>query len=51
MITATLFGIFFTPVFYIAMRLWLVRKQDHEAADAQEEARDPASSDGETAHA
>jgi multidrug efflux pump len=51
MITATLFGIFFTPVFYIAMRLWLVRKRDHEAADAQEEARERAGSDGETAHA
>ena len=51
MITATLFGIFFTPVFYIAMRLWLVRTRDHEAADAQEEARERAGSDGETSHA
>ncbi|WP_277873223.1 efflux RND transporter permease subunit [Sphingomonas profundi] len=29
MITATLFGIFFIPVFYIAVRRWLTRKQPH----------------------
>jgi len=51
MITATLFGIFFTPVFYIATRLWLVRKRDHEAADAQEEAQERTGSEGENAHA
>ena len=37
MITATALGIFFTPVFYLAMRLWLTRKHDHEADDLREE--------------
>ncbi|MGK2912125.1 MAG: multidrug efflux RND transporter permease subunit [Sphingobium sp.] len=40
MITATMLGVFFTPVFYIAARKWLVRKHDHESADAREEAGD-----------
>jgi len=40
MITATMLGIFFTPIFYIAARKWLVRKNDHESADAREEAGD-----------
>ncbi|MFV0624873.1 multidrug efflux RND transporter permease subunit [Sphingomonas sp. ac-8] len=42
MIAATAFGIFFTPVFYIAARKWLARDNDHEAEDAaaeEEEAR------------
>ena len=51
MITATIFGVFFTPVFYTAMRLWLVRKRDHESADAHEEAKEQGHSNGETSHA
>ena len=31
MIAATLLGIFFIPVFYIAVRRWLTRKQPHSA--------------------
>jgi multidrug efflux pump len=27
MLTATLFGIFFTPLFYVAARRWLSRKK------------------------
>ncbi len=34
MIAATLFGIFFIPVFYIAVRRWLTRKQPHAAGHA-----------------
>lgn len=59
MIAATAIGIFFTPVFYIAMRLWLVRKNDYADADAREEAeeidqqaaRDGGNSGEENAHA
>ncbi len=40
MIAATIFGIFFTPVFYLAARRWLARDNDHEAEDAREEADD-----------
>ncbi|KMS51986.1 acriflavine resistance protein B [Novosphingobium barchaimii LL02] len=39
MIAATVLGLFFTPVFYIAARRWLVRPHDPEAEDAQEDAR------------
>ena len=42
MIAATIFGIFFTPVFYLAARRWLARDNDHEAEDAREEAEDAA---------
>lgn len=59
MIAATAIGIFFTPVFYIAMRLWLVRKNDYADADAREEteeidrqaAREGGNSGEENAHA
>ena len=55
MIAATAFGIFFTPVFYLATRIWLARKQDHEAEDAHAEveelARKDADGEGETSHA
>ncbi|MET4898354.1 multidrug efflux RND transporter permease subunit [Sphingomonadaceae bacterium jetA1] len=40
MIAATAFGIFFTPIFYIAAKKWLARENNHEAEDAEEEARD-----------
>jgi multidrug efflux pump len=40
MITATLLGIFFTPVFYIAAKKWLARDHDYEAMDAREEAEE-----------
>ena len=40
MIAATVLGIFFTPVFYLIMRRWLVRKHAHEATDAREEAEE-----------
>jgi multidrug efflux pump len=50
MIAATIFGIFFTPVFYLAARRWLVRDNDHEAEDAREEAED-ATRGSETSHA
>ena len=50
MIVATIFGIFFTPVFYLAARRWLARDNDHEAEDAREEAED-AARDPETNHA
>jgi multidrug efflux pump len=36
MITATVFGIFFTPVFYLVMRLWFARKRSGEAAEQPE---------------
>ncbi|WP_439532278.1 multidrug efflux RND transporter permease subunit [Polymorphobacter sp.] len=39
MITATLLGIFFTPVFYVSARKWLSRGHDPEAEDAAEDAR------------
>jgi multidrug efflux pump len=47
MIAATAFGIFFTPVFYIAAKKWLAREHDHEAADAEEEAREHEARTGE----
>ena len=34
MISATLLGIFFTPIFYIAIRRWLARKATHGASPA-----------------
>ncbi|MET0268922.1 MAG: multidrug efflux RND transporter permease subunit [Sphingomonas sp.] len=40
MIAATLLGIFFTPVFYVAARRWLSRSHDHEAEDLAEEERE-----------
>ncbi|HSX57620.1 MAG TPA: multidrug efflux RND transporter permease subunit [Sphingomonas sp.] len=50
MIAATIFGIFFTPVFYLAARRWLARDNNHEADDAREEA-DEAARGAETPHA
>ncbi|TVV74401.1 efflux RND transporter permease subunit [Sphingomonas solaris] len=41
MITATILGIFFIPVFYIAVRRWLTRKQPHAAGHADSTAEDP----------
>jgi multidrug efflux pump len=44
MIAATLLGIFFIPLFYLAVRRWLTRKPPHAphaaitAADAEDEA-------------
>lgn len=46
MITATAFGIFFTPVFYLAARMWLSRKKPHEDDDVA-----PATEPGAPAHA
>ncbi|PYE24271.1 multidrug efflux pump [Paraburkholderia silvatlantica] len=37
MLTATLFGVFFTPVFYVVARRWLSRKRTHD--DDEENAR------------
>ncbi len=37
MITATLLGIFFTPIFYIAIRKWLTKKKPHGAVPVAEE--------------
>ena len=54
MITATILGIFFTPVFYVAARKWLSKPHDPEREDAEEDeriARDADARDGETAHA
>ncbi|KQM99318.1 multidrug transporter [Sphingobium sp. Leaf26] len=51
MITATLLGIFFTPVFYVAARKWLARAHDPEAEDAAEDADVPADPKGGSAHA
>lgn len=58
MIVATVLGIFFTPVFYVAARKWLSRKHDHMAEDrAEDRAADAADNGtakpgtGETAHA
>jgi multidrug efflux pump len=48
MIAATAFGIFFTPVFYLATRLWLTRKHDREAQDAREEAAELAGGDAQS---
>ena len=39
MITATVLGIFFTPVFYIAARKWLSKPHNPEREDAEEDAR------------
>ncbi len=39
MITATILGIFFTPVFYVAARKWLSKPHDPEREDAEEDAR------------
>lgn len=39
MITATLLGVFFTPVFYLAARKWLSHPHDPEAEDAAEDQR------------
>jgi len=39
MLVATLLGLFFTPVFYVAARKWLSRDNDHEAQDRGELAR------------
>jgi multidrug efflux pump len=39
MIVATALGIFFTPVFYIAVKRWLARPHDPEAEDAAEDER------------
>ena len=39
MITATLFGLFFTPLFYYAARHWLSRDNDHESQDQEELAK------------
>ena len=36
MITATAFGIFFTPLFYFSARRWLARDKRPEADDARE---------------
>jgi multidrug efflux pump len=33
MLTATLFGIFFTPLFYVAARRWLSRKKRNREPD------------------
>ena len=33
MITATLLGIFFTPVFYVAVRTWVSRKMPKDERD------------------
>jgi multidrug efflux pump len=41
MLTATMLGIFFTPIFYIAIRKWLTKKKPHGAKSAE----------GDTAHA
>jgi multidrug efflux pump len=53
MLAATFFGIFFTPLFYVAARRWLSRKKKHsqeederalrEAAEAKEEGQGNAS--------
>ena len=51
MITATLLGIFFTPVFYVAARKWLSRAHDPEAEDAAEEADGRNDKSGGSAHA
>ena len=40
MISATLLGIFFTPIFYIAIRKWLTRKKPHGTSPVTE--KDPA---------
>ena len=54
MIAATVFGIFFTPVFYLVMRKWLSRDHDYEAQDREAEAQESAASgkgsDGGTSH-
>lgn len=42
MILATALGIFFTPVFYTAVRRWLARPNNHAAADEDDEARERA---------
>ena len=42
MLSATLLGIFFTPIFYLAVRKWLTKKKPHGADAAPE---------GETGHA
>jgi multidrug efflux pump len=39
MIVATVLGIFFTPVFYVAARRWLAHPHDPEKEDAEEDAR------------
>ena len=53
MIVATVLGIFFTPVFYVAARRWLSRPHDPEKEDAEEDARLAAEQkrDGDPAHA
>ena len=49
MVTATLLGLFFTPVFYVATRKWLARSHDPQAEDAEQDAR--SANDGDAAHA
>ena len=52
MIAATLFGIFFIPVFYIAVRRWLTRKQPHAVGHESDPPADGTpGKDGEPAHA
>ncbi len=38
MLTATMLGIFFTPIFYIAIRKWLTKKKPHGAKPAEGDA-------------
>jgi multidrug efflux pump len=49
MIAATLLGIFFIPIFYIAVRRWLTRKQPHAVGHSGETSHD--GPQGEPAHA
>ncbi|RDE07373.1 multidrug efflux RND transporter permease subunit [Sphingomonas aracearum] len=51
MIIATLLGIFFTPVFYIAARRWLSRPHHHEDEEDAPPARPDRASKGEISHA
>ena len=50
MITATLLGIFFIPLFYTAVRRWLTRKQPHAAGHGDDAPPAPGA-DGGPAHA
>jgi multidrug efflux pump len=40
MIAATLLGIFFVPVFYVAVRMWLTRQKPRKPGSAPQEAAD-----------
>jgi multidrug efflux pump len=42
MFTATLFGIFFTPLFYVVARRWLSRKRAHDDEDEDDAQDSPA---------